>query len=287
MTAPRHLWKLAQDRESEALRRWLLIYCRELLEVLGLRDGWWCGLFLPRHAIFGDGDQGDVDLLAGPIRYTMSQEDWDQLLRNKEREHGSDHAIHYAHEAASAEGLIEWPPTIEFVAACEVKASYFDGAVWKRTHRSSAGKREIVAQLDYLRGKGVNVVSFLHLAVTTPIDRGVDGVSADTRVLDLAGPTFPRVFDPSKRPGYGYIRSLIAAVTDGEEDMHGARQTDLQQPPSLVNALERRPWHTNLRARLAEVQAPTFLRTFIVQCPRCGQWRGRRDLWVKPNACGC
>ena len=266
-----HLWSLGQGRERAALERWMFGNCREVLHVLGLPDGWWCGLFLGRHAIFGDGASGDIDLIAGPLEYRFSHLDWEERVRTEEARYPDmprQFAVASAHAVAGRDGCVDWPPRVAFVVGCEVKASYYNG-YWKRTHVSPSS--DIPGQLTYLGLKGVNRVSLVHLGALRPADEPVHFCMAAAAELDRAVPVFPM---PAVPRGYGHYFGAMAAVPDLAEDRAGAHVglREVAAPAWLAPRLPC-PWRSRLEAKLGELPQPPYFRTFILECTACKAWR--------------
>lgn len=278
----RHLSDLGQLRERTAVIRWMLGHARDLVRKMGLEKGWWCGINLPRRGIFGGNEQGDVDLIAGPLSYTFSDEELAERIRK---------ALlvdvfgeYRAHHEAGMAGCVDWPPRVEHVVACEVKASYFDGAGWKATHIGERAR--VLGQLDLLRERGVNRVSFLHLGSTTP--RGETDVREIARELDAAAwPTFPQVFRPEEHPDYGYFRAMMGAQEGMTEEFSGVH--DGLVVSQLPRIFERGPqaWHGELARRLAELPRPTCWSVFVVSCEQCGRWRHALNTREVESSCSC
>lgn len=275
MNASRHLWELGQDRERVAIERWMFANGPELLAALGLEEGWWCGLFLRRRDLFGDAADGDVDLIAGPLTYSMNDAEWQRLVETEQKRNpGASRslAVALAHRRAGERGFVEWPPRLDFVVACEVKASFFTDE-WKRTHEGPGEQRDLLKQLRYLDEKGINRISFLHLGCTKPIEGASPSWLTVAEQLDRAMLKFPKaVSDPDRR--YGYFRGVMGAVPDGTEDMAGAYDglTALARA-AVVNEVGPRPWHDHLRMRLAALPRPAYFRTCILDCDKCRSWR--------------
>jgi hypothetical protein len=274
MISPRHLSDLGPDRERVAIERWCVGHFPELLAAVGLRRGWWFGVGLDRRDIFETGD-GDVDIVAGSIELTWSPGDRKEIVReqaSKYPRYPMSWLRSLALLRAGELGFVLWPPKIGFVAAIEVKASYFDGTKWKRTHEGE--REEICRQVGLLHDHGVNSVSFLHLASTTPA--GMIGQSWEPAAqrMDLANRIgFPSVFEPDGRTGV--LRAFMAAIPEGTEDMDGIHEGLTILHPAVHRTVDRRPWHAALHARLAELPKPRYFRTTIVPCTTCRRWKHR------------
>ena len=81
---------------------------------------------------------GDVDFIAGPMPHTFSDAEWEERLLVELRKRPRDPAcpeLHegFAHLEAALDGCIEWPPTVDLIAACKFKA------------RTNASARRVVA----------------------------------------------------------------------------------------------------------------------------------------------
>lgn len=281
-----YLWDAAKMREKGALARWSVGHANELPGVLGLRRprGWWCGLFLSRDLLFDRPLDGDVDFIAGPMRYTLAGEEVEERLQAARAidPRWGDQLCHFE---MGREGLVAWPPDVKEVVACEVKASYFDGE-WHRTHSKAQAK--IMGQMGLLREHGVNRVALLHIGVTRPTEERVNTWTAAQGELGRAVTSFPEVSFSTKFE-YGHFQAVMAATHDGLEDSAGAHAgLIVVREPGLVNPIVERSWHSPLRARLDALPRPKGLNTFILEFERCRQWRhsSSPDPLHQPCCCG-
>jgi hypothetical protein len=276
------------DREREATLSWSFGHANELPNHLGLQlpRGWWCAFFLLRSDVFGGKADGDIDFLAGPTRYSFGDEELAARLavaRAKDPQFG-EARFHYQ---AGREGLVVWPPEVQEVVACEIKASCFADGKWKQTHSSSGARAGIRKQLKLLYDYGVNRVALLHLGVTKPTDERIETWRAALAQLASAVESFPDVF-PNTDVEYGHLRAVMAATHDGPESRAGAHAgVTALRPPGLINPIIERPWHRRLRARLAELPQPMYLNTFIQECSRCRRWRHSSSPDVASEPCVC
>jgi hypothetical protein len=286
MVDSRYLSDLGPERERVAIERWCFGHFPDLLAAVGLRRGWWFGFGLRRRDVFGVGD-GDVDIVAGPIELTWSPKERKEIVREQAARYQPRRVSWLRSLAllrAGELGFVDWPPRIGFVAAIEVKASFFNGRKWKRTHEGE--RDEIRGQLDLLHDHGVNSVSFLHLASTTPA--GVIGRSwhAAADRIDLANQIgFPDVFNPDGRTGI--LRAFMAAIPEGTEDMDGIHEGLTTIAPPVCSPIGEQPWHANLRRRLGELPKPTYFRTSILPCGDCDRWRLAGAPRTADFPCGC
>ncbi|HVV51985.1 MAG TPA: hypothetical protein VHO06_20110 [Polyangia bacterium] len=286
MRDARYLSDLGPDRERVAIDRWCLGHFPELLAAVGLRRGWWVGFGLGRREVFDEGD-GDVDILAGPMEMTWSQRDRKDIVREqaaKYPRYPTSWLRNLALLRAGELGLVEWPPKIGFVAAIEAKASYFDGETWKRRHDSRGERAELRGQVDLLHDHGINSVSFLHIASTTPAGTpGHSWVPAADR-MDLANRIgFPNAFEPDGRTGV--LRAFMAAIPEGTEDMDGIHEGLTILHPPAHRTVEARPWHARLHARLADLPRPSYFRTTVVPCATCRRWMHRNARGSAAHRC--
>ncbi len=257
----------------------------KMLEYLGLPDGWWCGLELSRAKIFGEEVSGDVDLIAGPMVYDFDQGEWIDRISAAVETHGDRNAIAMAHMRAGQEGRVVWPPPIESVVACEAKASYLKNGVLKRTH--VAERHEILGQLKYLREHGVNRLGFVHLVSTVPIGESGDAwLSAETQLQFVEG-ELREVLRLDDLPGVGLFRGYMGAVPGGTEDVAGVHWGMIQAAPELLCPATPLSWHDDLGARLARLPRPSELRTYIFECPDCGEWTHAPILPLLGFHCRC
>jgi hypothetical protein len=274
---PRHLGDIPH-RERAAITRRFFTYAEELPARLGLPLGWWCGIGLSRSLVFDDpGRSGDVDIIAGPLMYDLSDEDFQARVRAEEVKRPFNpaipgYAVTMAHANAGQDGCVAWPPAIGYVVGCEAKASYHDGARWKSTHINEGDR--IRGQLDYLRAQGVNKAAFMHLGGIAPSALEPGSWEASGRSLEEAGRTFPVVFADTRARGYGYYRALMAAI-GGQNEVFAGAHSNLQEllPARELHPLGERPWHPHLRERLRALGRPNFLRTYVFECPECRAWQ--------------
>ncbi len=305
-TANPHLYAAEQQREWLALRRWLPDRLGELVRAMGLEDRFWTGLGLNspawvllnarRSDVFGSNDDGDIDLIAGPMRFPFDEREWDRRIRAAQSElplhYSRTHAADRARDLAASDGLIEWPPAMDTIVACEVKASWFDAAAgaWKSSH--AAKQNKIIKQLSHPLNAGVDHVAFLHLAATQPANRGghpwIEAAfdAHDAGEILRANPTAYDIFTAKDRPDCGYFRAVMGAVDHATEDYAGAGgRLETVIPVGLnPNRDPSAPWREQLRQRLARLPTPRFPQVFVEACPRCHSWLSSSLL---RGACEC
>jgi hypothetical protein len=259
------------------MARWLFGHARDLPVTLGLRGSWWCGLFLSRSLLFNDeARNGDVDFIAGPLKYDLTEEQWESRIRVEERKRRFEprmpgYAVAAAHMEAGKDGCVAWPPTINYVVAVEAKASHHD-LVWKRTH--TGARAETLGQLEYLRRQGVNRAAFLHIGAIAPPASDLDSWDVAGRNLSVTERSFPVAFEDEENHGYGYYRALMAAVPGHHEAFAGAHGPlrEIRQA-RLLNPVMEQSWHAHLRARLGAMGRPNYHRTYVLECPSCQAWQ--------------
>ena len=275
--APQHLFGLHEARERTAIERWLFGHCDDFMSLMGLHSGWWCALSPLRTEVFGSGD-GDVDILAGPLDFDFDATEWKERLRVESSKHrlATDRSfiVRLATNSAAAEGHVTWPPRTDHTIAWEVKASRYSDAGWQTTHLNEG--RRVKAQLRLLLDRGVDRVGFLHLVATAPRDRRSGNTwLAAGRDVDSALATIAPIFDPNELPACAYLAAVLGAIDKGEEDFEGAAGATLLQRPSTnpASATARTEWRERLRERLSSMPRPGALRTLVLRCERCGEWR--------------
>ena len=287
--ATNYLWNAGQLRERQAIARWSFGHANELPVALGLTlpRGWWCGFFLSRRFIFDELQDGDVDFIAGPMRYSFSDEELKDRLsvaRSRDPRGFEELRVHWQ---AGQDGQVVWPPDVGEVVACEIKASWFDTR-WHRTHESAGAKAELLGQLDISRQRGVNRVAFLHIGVTKPTEERTEPWKAANQQLDTAMSSFPDTF-PDTNIAYGHFKAGMAATYDGLESVAGTHTyITVERSPGLLNPIVEQRWHRQLQARLAELPQPKYINIFIHECPKCQKWRhgAAPDPAQQPCACG-
>jgi hypothetical protein len=269
-------------RERLQLENWLFAYGPDFLLRLGLPNGWWCAVNLPRRDVFAEASSGDVDLLAGPLGLTIGEHDFALMLSDAQRARPQgppDLLRAEALDRAGKEGLVQWPPDVRFTVAVEVKASFFDGQQWKATHVDE--KQKILGSLRERRARGVNSATFLHLGVVAAV---TDYDELDARI-DLALDRFP-VMPPDEFTGFGYVVRVMGAMTHDERLACGCEKGLWLAHPRTA-ALEHCEWHDSLRDRFARMPRPRYFRTFVHACPRCRHWSHAGSANVAGVSCSC
>lgn len=285
---PKHIYRMGMKREFVGLPRWLELRAPDLMRIMGLPGGWWCGLFLSRRDIFGSAIDGDVDILAGPLDFTLSHKDWEKRIEQESRNLPlttvQSNIISLTGLRAAEEGMILWPPSMEMLVACEVKVSWFhpEDQKWKRTHKGEA--REVKGQLSRLMNEGVNRVAFLHLGATKPRIHSLANPYFQAAIDGAAGDDdFPLVFNPTEMPECGYFTAMLGAVPNAEEDQSGAGGVPRVLHPCLPNKVLKQGWRELLQDRLARFPRPKSPWIFIFSCTKCGRW----DLRDNPLDMSC
>jgi hypothetical protein len=285
----KYLWNAGQLRERQSIARWSFGHANELPVAMGLTipRGWWCGFFLSRRFVFDEEQDGDVDFVAGPMRYSFSDEELADRLRaaRSQDPHGFEELR--VHWKAGQEGYVVWPPEVGEIVACEIKTSWFD-TQWHRTHESSGAGIELLGQMDVSRQRGINKVAFLHIGVTKPTEERVETWEASSRQLNIAMNSFPNAF-PNTEIAYGHFRAGMAATYDGLESVAGTHTHIItERHPEQINPITEQRWHKQLQARLAELPKPKYINIFIHECPKCQKWRhgASPDPADQPCICG-
>jgi len=284
-----YLWNAGQLRERHSIARWSFGHANELPMAIGftLPRGWWCGFFLSRRFIFDETQNGDVDFVAGPMRYSFSDEELIDRLRAARSQDPRGFEELRVHLKAGQDGHVVWPPDVAEIVACKIKTSWFD-TQWHRTHESAGARTELLGQMDISRQRGINRVAFLHIGVTKPTEERVETWKASSQQLDMAMSSFPNAF-PDTEIAYGHLKAGMAATCDGLESMAGTHTyITIERSPGLINPIIEQRWHKQLRARLAELPQPGYLNIFIHECPKCWKWRhgSSPDPAQQPCICG-
>ncbi|MHB8408994.1 MAG: hypothetical protein ACYDHY_13030 [Acidiferrobacterales bacterium] len=279
---PTHGYALGMERERKGAQRWLSVFAERFFPVLGIEGPWWCAPNLPRPEVFGDGYDGDVDLVAGPLEFSITEADWSHRFECEARRCPLDTQramiIHMALVRACAEGLIIWPLRMDMVVACEAKVSWFDPSTGKckATHAGEASR--VRGQLKVILEHGVDRVAFLHLVTTKP---GVTGASAwGQAAADCAQATEafghqPPLFGSADLPLCGYYRVIVGAVPHKSENLAGAGgsvQILQAAQPNAARMTSAQTWRNVLRERLARCPRPMWPNAYVNVCPRCGKW---------------
>ena len=275
-----HIFELREEREPVAVDRWLNLNASQLFRALGLSDFWWCALRLPRKDVFADTRDGDIDILAGPLEFDMREEEWRTRIdgESQRRPLSTAHSNieTFAVLRATAEGLIQWPPNLDTLVACEAKASWFrpDAQQWKATHAGEAAR--VKGQLKRLLQEGFDRVGFLHIGATQPRDVGIINpwLQSAADATDGEDKLMP-IYAPADMPLCGYFTTVLGAVPFAAEHMSGAGSALRVRQACLPNPAPTQQWREQLRQRLAQLPKPTSPTTFILSCPDCGRWNMR------------
>ncbi len=250
------------NRERRQLQAWLVSGVHGLLAELGLPNGWWCALEMPRAEPFEDGSSGDVDILAGPLELQLSPQEFDRRVQLATVASGPPFAEPLARLGAELDGLVVWPPVVGYTVAVEVKASYFAEG-WGANHSGKAQK--VLGALKRRAAYGINRVAFLHLAAATP------SPDADTmeRRSEIAG-SVPLTCEPELFGRFGYAVAMMHVIESGTwGSMHGL---DWRNRSELLSGGEVQSWHDVVRSRFAKMPRARTARTYIHQCPLCSSW---------------
>lgn len=206
---------LKEHAEQLTLIRWLSApnNAATLMAHMGVHEPWWCGLNLDRGDVLSekDRDGGDIDIVAGPLD--------------------------------ASNGAPWWPPRLTYLAACEVKASWYAVAKrgkWMRTHRRD--QASIVNGLIKLRGHGFDSV-------------------------------MPQLLAASDAPHAGYFRAVVGSI-GGEKTEGWCGSGGLLRVvrPPVLGALGTadHTWRVRLHANLSRVRLHKHApHAFIPVCPKC------------------
>lgn len=273
-----HIWSIDQDRENVALRRWLQMNVAQLMTYLGFSGLWWYGAGLSRKYVLGPRLDGDIDLLAGPLRLMMSEDEFEDRVRRLSLEWPlsiSRHVlVEQAQQRAALEGLVQWPPSLDGVCAIEVKVSWFDppNRCVKAAHRGASASRRIVGQLQTLLKEGIPRVGFLQLLFTQP--RQVAGSNpwflASQDASD-AHELAALLYDPKSLPDCMYLKSSNGALPFDLEDMASAGPLVTEVRPGRRNPLAggrdgiQPRWIALLKERLGALPRPPWPNARVVE----------------------
>ena len=266
--------EIGKRREGLAIRRMVRSFAPNLLGQLGLLGGWWCAVEVPRADLL-EGEEGDIDLLAGPVELNVSEIEYAARLRAEAQRMSL-----FAHPSRLHEMLrlrlcqerrFKWPPDLRKVVALEVKASYFDGRRWKAAQKGPGKVRPLIGQLKKLHRLGFHRVACLHLGATTP--QSVPGEwpwFSALRAIRAAEEAFEPVLSQERLTEsgigeVGYYHVLLGAVAHQLEGWSGAGGSTVV---SLVKATtiesSEQPWKQSLRRKLATVGQPYGMQSFLV-----------------------
>jgi hypothetical protein len=241
------LFDSGERREDRSFATWMAMDFGYLLGQLGISGPYWCATNLRRSEVFNDAGCGDIDALFGALQGRC------------------------------------WQGATDFVAACEVKTSKFDGdRGLKRTLQTQGHK--IVEQLRLLVDRGIDRTGFLHLIIANP--REVPGAGrwsvSDYDSIAAVEAARKRLFDPSTLPGCGYFRTSIAALPGVPEYIEGgAGWFDVvEYATDHPSARAPQPWRDTVQSLLESLGDPEFAPCFIRRCDTCGR------LYQHPSSIG-
>ena len=294
-TTEHHAYASGQARETITVRRTFRTRAEETLAALGLFEpstaakpdqgvacGYWVAFGVPSSVLRLPYD-GDVDVLAGRLCLKTTTLD---VMRRAERYRG---ITSLAALDAANEGLIEWPPNLDYLVAAEAKVSWFeeDSAMWKNTHLGKPSK--IVGQVQRLLDAGIDRVSLLHLGVSMPTHGSVFHAAASS---PMATSTFPVIFERENCPDAGYVSSFIHAVAGRLEHEEGATEPFFSRIAGIEEPYARRrrfaplnerrktaasSWRRALGGELAKLEKPLHLAVFLGWCVTCRQLSSSPD----------
>ena len=286
-----HIAELHRTREPISTTRWLSINAPDLAAALGIKQPFWCGLFLPRRELFDASLDGDIDFLAGPLEFEIDEAEWRDRLEEESRRHhiGAPRpfVVQQCRVRAAQEGLLRWPPRLEHLSGCEVKASWFDseGGVWRASHVREGPR--VKGQLKLLLRFGLDRVGFLHLGTTSArVVATVNPWFLAGHDAERARKKLPLLFPPDEMAECGYFQAVIGSVPFACEDLSGAGGALIIRQESPARACTVQNWREELFNKLSELLKPRSLQTVIRACQSCGHWQVISTLGT--SACvGC
>lgn len=268
---------LKVTREPAGLARWLEIFAPSLLAALEIQGPSWCGLFLARKDILDPNLNGDIDFIAGPLEFNVDSNEWQKRIDAEARRMplaaARQSVIDQCMMQAAQDGLICWPPRVEYLAACEVKVSWFDGEEgrWHATHMGEG--RRVKGQLKILLRYGFNRVAFFHLGATK--SRMIDEVNPwllASHDASASQRTFELLFPPTDMPICGYFQTVVGSVPFATEEKAGAGgRLVVCQPSSPIDGHSQQ-WRERFLQRLSQLPPPRSCRVYLRDCARCGRW---------------
>ena len=280
---------LQATREPIGLSRWLTMWAPALSAALGVQGPSWCGLFLPRADILDPALNGDIDFITGSLELELDSDEWERRVRMASEQMpiwaSRQIAASHAMMQAAAEGLIRWPPNLDYVAACEVKVSWFEPATntWHATHKGEARREK--GKLKLLRRFSFNRIGFFHLGATKP--RSIDSVNPWILAgsnASLASRSFDLLYSPTEAPDYGYFQAVVGSVPFAAEDSSGAGGPLRihQAATTLVSEPSTNRWE-RLAAQLSQLPRPRSCHAFVRACSQCKAW----SLVNSPSLADC
>jgi hypothetical protein len=245
-----------------------------------------------------DGSQGDVDILAGRLKWRDPQE-WKTVLANEAKDKEDWHPTQVEYIAAlrlAESGGLEWPPPTDYLVAVEAKCSYLDPNIRKlsnlsaddiKSRKSSWQKtKHIQQQVSDLLQMGFNKVALLDLIANPPATgTGSEPWLFASIIANAARDALDVVLNsrlPEISPAGHWVYSM-GAVAGGDETMRGAgvpeelRHAD--ENPFLSNTqVQARSQNikNHLNAILKTLPHPYMFPVFYIDCRKCASlhWCG-------------
>jgi hypothetical protein len=291
------LWR-SKRRSDAAMSIWLEHNAGDLLRELGINGPFWCGLNLPRGEVLGPDNDGDLDLIGGPLEWKVEPEEWLDRTHAIARQFPptAHHSIvqEWTARTAADEGRLKWPPSIDHLVAIEAVSSYYDVEA-KLLKRTLAGRemRRIEGQLGLLHRNGLDRFGMLHLIATKPGEptatspwfqsghasgSGLDAVERLRDAVVPARPTRAGVF----RAAMGAVGELSERTAGSESALQVIRPATGAANGTAATAVWRREV---LLPRLAALGNPRAFCAYIRSCRRCGHWYW--SPWSPFGTCAC
>lgn len=283
----------SQHRETEAIRYLVRspFLAEHLMVPLGIAPPYWL-IVQAQFRRLGNFGQGDVDILAGPLRWSEpAQFDTEvETLRQQYREFPDADIHDLAMRQVAADGGIEWPPTQLGVVGIEAKCSYFRDGI--RSAKSSRQKTDkIRSQINRLLALGLDSVALLDIIANPPSEikgsaawlaaanRSADSVAEMMEILQERLP-------PDTRAGHAVWSA--GSVTGGDESQRGAGVPEwirMPTPPAGPGNSERT---NDARDRLGDVlqdlPRPRYMVACFIDCQVCGCIHPLTDMPCVPPA---
>jgi hypothetical protein len=295
-----------EDRERDCIR-WLVLEAGGMPFSRWLSPlGWglpmsWLAVSIPTDRLVSDSTKlpGDVDILGGPLSPEPGA--WTAGMAKAQRElplaspelHAS-LAWAYVNEV----GGIEWPPRLEFIAAAEVRASWFtkDGAL-KATGLGAGDQRSYMAKATGLCRLGFDRVSLLRIVAGEPASgHGLNPWIEAVARADASARTLSIGLRITREDPYGSIILSVGALPGRDEVMSGSGSVEILNHGARnllsknAQAVRRRAEiSAALQAAFQDVPAPSRRPAVLLACRsnECRKlfWAGQ-DLQTYCSDCG-
>lgn len=232
-----YIFAQRQNRERVAINRLIADQMGMLRDVFGPNFGWalsgcWLGLRIPQRRLLRGLDLpankllGDVDVFGASLQ-PASQEEFNSFIAEAAETYGASTHPSFLSQIAAImvleRGRTKWPPDLSYIAATEVKVSYYDADDTLKA--TGAGSQQSDrTQAKRLCEMGFDRVGLVRIIVTEPVAPSQmhpwfeAGARSSHATDELQGKQVRIAQDDP----FGTVLISIGTVPGGLEDMRGS-----------------------------------------------------------------